>query len=63
MGNRLKLVSEIPCSVNHYLKPRPFIMNGKAQVTMYETAEAKTYKKNFTKYIKEQVKLQGLRKV
>jgi len=33
-------------------------MNGKAQVTMYETAEAKKYKKDFTKYIKEQVKIQ-----
>jgi Holliday junction resolvase RusA-like endonuclease len=59
----LKLVSPIPVSVNHYLKPRPFItyVNGKpkAMVTMYETADAKKYKKEFIKYIKEQVKLQG----
>ena len=33
-------------------------MNGKAQVTMYETADAKKYKKEFIKYVKEQVKLQ-----
>lgn len=59
MGNRLKLISPIPCSVNHYIKPRPFIMHGKPQVTMYETAEAKAYKKDFAKYIKEQVKQQG----
>ena len=59
----LKLVSPIPTSVNKYLRPRPFIMymGGKAtaQVSMYETAEAKAYKKNFIKYLKEQVKLQG----
>jgi len=60
--NILKLVSPIPVSVNRYLKPRSFIMyvGGKAtaQVSMYETAEAKAYKKNFIKYLKEQVKLQ-----
>ena len=42
----LTLISPIPCSVNHYIKPRPFIIDGKAQVTMYETAEAKKYKKD-----------------
>ena len=55
----LKLVSPIPVSVNHYLKPRSFIIykNGKPipQVTMYETAEAKKYKKVFIKYVREQV--------
>jgi len=55
----LKLVSPIPVSVNHFLKPRAFIIykNGKPvpQVTMYETAEAKKYKKEFIKYVKEQV--------
>ncbi len=54
----LRLVSPIPVSVNHFLKPRAFIIykNGKPipQVTMYETAEAKKYKKNFTKYVAEQ---------
>ena len=60
--NVLKLVSPIPVSVNHFLKPRAFIIykNGKPvpQVTMYETKEAKEYKKNFIKHIKEQVKFQ-----
>ena len=54
----LNLISPIPCSVNHYIKPRPFIAYGKAQVTMYETADAKAYKKSFCKYVKEQIKLQ-----
>jgi len=56
--NVLKLISQIPVSINHYLKPRPFIAHGKPMVTMYETAEAKKYKKEFIKYIKEQVKIQ-----
>jgi len=61
--NILKLISPIPVSVNHFLKPRAFIIykNGKPvpQVTMYETAEAKKYKKDFIKIIKEQVKKQN----
>ncbi len=48
--------------MNHYLKPRCFIIykGGKPipQVTMYETKEAKQYKKKFIRYVKEQVKLQ-----
>ena len=59
MTNVLKLVSPVPISVNHYLKPRGFVINGKAQISMYETADAKKYKKDFIKYIKEQVKIQG----
>ena len=58
INNVLKLVSLIPVSVNHYIKPRAFIAKGKAQVTLYETSEAKKYKKDFVKYIQEQVKLQ-----
>ena len=46
MSNILHLTSEIPVSVNHYMKPRGFVIykNKKpiAQVSMYETAEAKT---------------------
>jgi len=57
--NKLNLKSPIPVSVNHYIKPRAFIAHGKPQVTLYETAEAKKYKKDFIKYIQEQVKLQG----
>lgn len=59
----LKLTSPIPVSVNHYLKPRAFVTwKGKtpvANVTMYETAEAKKYKRDFILYIKEQAKKQG----
>lgn len=58
----LYLVSPIPCSVNHYMKPRPFLMHGKAQVTMYETADAKQYKKDFIAYMKSAVKEQGFQK-
>lgn len=58
----LKLISPIPPSVNHYLAPRPFIMtkNGKKvpMVTMYETSEAKKYKKEFIKYVKEEIRKQ-----
>ena len=53
--NILNLTSPIPLSVNHYIKPRPFIKNGKAIVTLYEAVEAKRYKKDFVKYIREQV--------
>ena len=66
ISNILKLTSDIGVSVNHYLKPRSFIIykNGKPipQVTMYETSEAKAYKKKFIKYIKEQAKLQNWEK-
>ena len=44
--------------MNHYIKPRAFIVRGKAQVTLYETADAKKYKKDFANYIREQVSLQ-----
>jgi len=63
----LKLISDIPISVNQFLKPRAFITyyggTPRAQVTMYETAEAKAYKKKFAKHIKEQVKLQKWKKL
>lgn len=63
ISQELKLTSPIPVSVNHYLKPRSFIVwegkKPKAMVSMYETSEAKTFKKNFIKYIQEQVKIQN----
>lgn len=53
----------MPVSVNHYIKPRAFITwRGKtpiANVTMYETADAKAYKKQFKKYVIEQVNKQN----
>jgi Holliday junction resolvase RusA-like endonuclease len=63
ISTKLYLQSLIPVSVNHYIKPRGFIIwKGKtpiAQVSLYETAEAKKYKKEFSKYIQNQVKIQG----
>lgn len=57
----LKLISPIPPSVNHYLAPRIYYDNRTRQprVMMYETSEAKKYKKAFTSYVKEQVRKQG----
>lgn len=55
----LKLISPIPCSVNHYLGTRAIMKNGKPMAMIYETGDAKKYKKEFGKYIKEQVKLQN----
>ena len=59
MGDILKLTSPIPCSVNHYLKPRIMTVGGRPQISMYVTAEAKKYKKEFAAEVKRQVKLQG----
>jgi Holliday junction resolvase RusA-like endonuclease len=63
MVNELKLISPIPVSVNHYIKARGFITwKGKtpiANVSMYETKEAKDYKKQFKKYVTEQAAIQN----
>ena len=45
-------------TVNHYLGHRGFIKNGKPQVSVYVTTEAKKYKKRFVEYIKQQIKEQ-----
>jgi len=61
--NKLKLISPMPVSVNHYLAHRSFItyIKGKAvaQTTMYTTSEAKKYKKEFAEYLKQEIKNQG----
>lgn len=64
MEKILKLISEIPPSVNNdYLKPNAFIMwiSGKptAKVSMYETSESKQFKNNFIRYIKQQCSIQN----
>ena len=59
MSQILKLISPIPLSVNHYLKTRAIIKNGKPMAMMYETSEAKQYKKEFAKYVKQQAKEQN----
>lgn len=60
--NHLLLFSPIPISVNHYMKPRGYIINIKgkptSQVSMYETAEAKYFKYMFSEYVKQEVKKQ-----
>jgi len=57
----LKLTSPIPESVNHYLGWR-CVYNPKTKRYMamsYETSDTKAYKKKFSEYVKQQVKLQG----
>ena len=54
----LKLTSPVPCSVNHYLGTRAIIKNGKAMAMVYETSDAKKYKKDFIKYIHEEIQKQ-----
>ncbi len=56
---KLKLVSPIAPSVNHYLAYKTIIKNGKHIAMSYKTKMARDYKKNFIRYIKEQVKKQG----
>lgn len=57
--NVLRLTSPIPLSVNHYLGTRAILKNGKPMAMVYETGEAKKYKKDFIKYIHEQIKEQN----
>lgn len=46
---------ELPISVNNYLKPSAKIVNGKALIHMYESKEAKDFKKRFGAYLKREV--------
>ena len=57
--DKLKLTSPMPPSVNHYTGVRTVMRNGKPLSMVYETKEAKDYKKKFKKIIEEQVKLQN----
>lgn len=59
MGNILRLCSPIPPSVNHYLAHRAVMQNGRPMAMVYETKEAKDYKKKFKVYVAEEVKKQG----
>lgn len=59
MDQTLKLTSQIPPSVNHYISYRTIMKNGKPMAMSYKTADAIKYQKDFMKYVKEQVKLQG----
>lgn len=55
----LKLTSPIPLSVNHYLGTRAILKNGKPMAMVYETGDAKKYKKEFIKYIHKQIEEQN----
>lgn len=56
---RLKLVSPIPPSVNHYLAYRAVIKNGRPMAVSYKTQEAKKYAEWFTQYVAEEVDKQS----
>lgn len=58
-NKKLKLISPIPPSVNHYLGWRAMIKGGKPIVMSYKKAGAKKYQKEFIEYIIEEVKKQG----
>lgn len=58
--NILRLTSQVPPSVNHYLAYRAILSkSGRPIGTSYCTAEAKRYRKYFTEYVTEQVSVQG----
>ncbi|WP_260866682.1 RusA family crossover junction endodeoxyribonuclease [Bacillus pumilus] len=49
---------QLPPSVNNYLRPSVRIVDGRPVVHMYETKEAKDFKKRFCAYLKREVKKQ-----
>lgn len=49
---------ELPVSVNNYLKPASRIVAGRPLAYLYETTEAKDFKKRFGAYLKREVKKQ-----
>lgn len=57
--NRLKLISTLPPSVNHYLSYRVVTKGGKSMAMSYKTSEAKKYQKRFTKYVEDEIKRQN----
>lgn len=55
----LHLTSVIPPSVNHYLSYRAIIKNGKPTAISYASPETLKYKKEFKKYLEQEVKKQN----
>lgn len=49
---------DLPVSVNNYLKPTSRMVNGKPVAYLYETKEAKDFKKRFGAYLKREIKKQ-----
>lgn len=58
-NQKLKLISPIPPSVNHYLGIRAIMKNGKPFAMTYKKKEAVQYQQVFTKYVCDEVKKQG----
>lgn len=56
---KLRLISPIPPSVNHYLSYRSVIKNGKALAYSYKTQEATNYRKKFSEYVIAEANKQG----
>lgn len=59
----LHLTSPIPLTVNHYKGIRVIYKNGKAIPVVFETKEAKKYKRDFIEYIKKEVIKQNWKKI
>ena len=59
MTEKLYLTSPMPPSVNHYTSVRTVMKNGRPLSMVYETKEAKDYKKAFKKIIEDEVKKQN----
>ena len=59
MCDKLHLIIKDFVSVNHYLSYRAIIKNGRPMATSYKTLEEKNFQKEFTDYVKKQVKEQG----
>lgn len=56
---KLKLVSPIPVSVNHYLGIRVVNKNGRPMAMTYKKPEAVKYQKDFSKYVIDEIKKQN----
>jgi len=54
----LRLTSPMPPSVNHYTGVRTVMKNGKPLSMVYETKEAKEYKRKFSEIVKNEVAIQ-----
>lgn len=59
MYRELKLTSQIPPSVNHYLGYRAIMRGGKPMAASYVTKEAKEFKGKFIPYVKEEAQKQN----
>lgn len=55
----LYITSPMPPSINHYLGHRAILKNGKPMAMVYETKEAKDYKKEFKAIIEKAAKEQN----